>query len=85
MSKVNDVVGELSPAFPQHAETGNMEFWRHGMTLRDYFAGIVLGALILKYKEEEDTTGLPEYAYDVADSMLKVRNGWGVPDAESEV
>lgn len=34
------------PAFPQHAETGNLEGWWHGMDLRDYFAAKAMQALI---------------------------------------
>lgn len=58
------------PAFPQHASTGNMEDWRHGMDLRDAFAcavvtGIAMGGF--------GVDAIAIRAYGVADAMLRVR------------
>ena len=54
----------------------------NGMTLRDYFAGLALQAIISKAPHESVPTGVGESdlarargAYDYADAMLKVRKG----------
>lgn len=79
MVTVNDVVGDLTPAFPQHAETGNLEGWRHGMDLRDYFAAKALPALIaarhgsLSLRESSTWHLCASIAYDIADAMLAER------------
>ena len=53
-----------------------------GMTLRDWFAGLALQAIISKAPHESVPTGVDESdlarargAYDYADAMLKVRKG----------
>ena len=80
--------GKYEPAFPQGAETGNMEFWRHGMSLRDFFAGLIMAALVVKYSGSGTDYYLPEnlpaWAYATADEMLKERN-WSPKDAEPKV
>ena len=79
MAQVNDVVGDLTLAFPQHAETGNLEAWRHGMELRDYFAAKALQSLMSHTSimfVMHDAAGVMEVvtdAYRVADAMLKAR------------
>lgn len=66
---------ESEPAFPQHANTGNMESWKHGMTLRDYFAGQALAAMRLGLLTSEIViAGYAERAYQFADAMLKQRS-----------
>ena len=46
----------------------------HGMTLRDYFAGQALQALILRDGEEADCINvITTTAYQYADDMLKER------------
>lgn len=48
---------------------------RPGMTLRDWFAGQALSALILEDKKSERANDiLANIAYDIADSMLSARN-----------
>lgn len=58
------------PAFPLHfvKAFGNIE---QGMTLRDYFAGMVIQAS----SEHVGPKEAAEYAYRVADAMLKARKG----------
>ena len=60
------------PAFPQHAATGNVEHWRHGMSLRDWFAGQALAGII---SNPDVLTAPPDMiakvAYDIADAMVK--------------
>ena len=81
MAQVNEVVGDLTPAFPQHAETGNLEAWRHGMELRDYFAGRVLPEMLARWMRlgsiyREDITLSQKIAKDcyvIADAMLEER------------
>ena len=51
-----------------------------GMTLRDYFAGQALMALISKDNKDGEKCGkkavplLAQYSYEYADAMLKARN-----------
>lgn len=69
------------PAFPQHAETGNMEGWRHGMALRDYFAAHALPAVIAAYVQSNGSCigtdhilrNAPIIAFQFADAMLEKR------------
>ncbi len=70
------------PAFPQHANTGNLEGWRHGLSLRDYFAGSALIGVAsqlnpdhLQELAEGQADAGPEAkaAYALADAMLKAR------------
>jgi hypothetical protein len=60
------------PAFPaMHFDLAEGE---HGMTLRDYFAGQALQALILRDGEEADCINvITTTAYQYADDMLKER------------
>ncbi len=76
-------------AFPQHADTGNLEDWRMGMSLRDYFAGQALGGLVAAYRATPEAAasltdvakavGLTPQeveatvAYEIADAMLAER------------
>lgn len=60
------------PAFPvQSVYIEDQETNSHGMTLRDYFAAKAMQAII------EKRSGVPEseaeYAYVIADAMLKAR------------
>jgi hypothetical protein len=64
------------PAFPCHTNTmpGKLANAPQGMALRDYFAGIALGALSAGDIDHEE--GWPDYArqaYMAADAMLKQR------------
>lgn len=59
------------PAFPQDAQTGNLELWRQGMSLRDYFAGQALAALA--DLDETEPGVIAGFCYQVADAMLKAR------------
>lgn len=51
----------------------------HGMTLRDYYAGKAMEALIAKSSGQDSTGGkngvplIAKYAYEYADAMLKAR------------
>ena len=57
------------PAFPV-----NKVIHPRGMTLRDYFAAKAMQALINPKGEDFDRIAeVPEYAYQIADAMLKAR------------
>jgi hypothetical protein len=59
------------PAFPaQHFDLAEHE---HGMTLRDWFAGMAMQGM-LSASENYQTIELAKYAFDVADAMLKERS-----------
>ena len=57
------------PAFPAHHF--DLAEGEHGMTLRDWFAGKAMQALIEKYDESPVEISLE--AYEFADAMLKMR------------
>ena len=59
------------PAFPFIDSTSPLE--HPGMTLRDYFAAKAMQALIEKYDESPVEISLE--AYEIADAMLKQREG----------
>ncbi|SNZ21684.1 hypothetical protein [Cohaesibacter gelatinilyticus] len=68
MTKIDDG----GPAFPPHH---NPETHASGMTLRDWFAGQALVAVLgLGLKSEQaDEMGIASISYQVADAMLKER------------
>jgi hypothetical protein len=58
-------------AFPSEA------LGQTGMTLRDWFAGMILSGILAGREQEygiEDHEDIAEYAYKMADAMLKERN-----------
>jgi hypothetical protein len=58
------------PAFPHQSS----DAIRAGMTLRDYFAGKAMGALLVDPLWQGNTTGtVAAIAYEMADAMLKAR------------
>ena len=60
------------PAFPNTVLITNESFSElRGMTLRDYFAGKAMQALIEKY--DESAVEISVAAYEFADQMLKAR------------
>ena len=63
------------PAFAKPATVGRSyednEVGSDGMTLRDYFAGQVVGSV--RGASVIDADGFAEHAYAIADAMLKVR------------
>lgn len=65
-------------AFPGDMDT-KYDFYHHGMSLRDYFAGQALMAILPLCTEDtrEDGESYEDYAskvsYSVADAMLKTR------------
>ena len=67
------------PAFPRpFSKDGDTEAWsQDGMSLRDYFAGHALVALIanekLRSEIAETKWNLAHHAYKLADSMLEAR------------
>lgn len=63
------------PAFPQHAATGNLEGWRHGLTARDYFAAQILPAVYAAGVANGfcDQDAMAKEAYELADAMLEAR------------
>lgn len=77
MSKINDG----GPAFPVSGDVGNLEEWKHGISLRDYFAAKALPAVYSDYCtsaralgfDEDWKTGVAIDAYAMADAMLAER------------
>ena len=70
------------PAFPMQGNPEDRYAGYLGMSLRDYFAGLALQAIISKAPHESVPTGVDESdlarargAYDYADAMLKARKG----------
>lgn len=62
--------------FPSNSESG------HGMSLRDWFAGMALGhipTLIDCMDENPSYYNIAEHAYGVADAMIKARERKGQP------
>jgi hypothetical protein len=63
-----------TPAFPFELQKNDYHFEQStGMTLRDYFAGQVLGGISHTGGVWEYSTTTAEYAYRIADAMLKAR------------
>ena len=62
----NQPINAGGPAFPHETSLG----YHHGMTLRDYFAGKAIEALIVRGWGLEAASGK---AYEIADAMLKAR------------
>jgi len=61
------------PAFPR-PHSGNSQFAQVGMTLRDYFAAKAMQGMLsensgIRYPTDE----LVDFAYKVADAMMKTR------------
>lgn len=67
--KINDG----GQAYPSNREVSYEQTWDHteGMSLRDYFAGQVIGSFLPDLKMSDDI--LSEQAYEVADAMIKAR------------
>jgi hypothetical protein len=68
------------PVIGKHSSQGRMEIDSPGMTLRDWFAGQALDAIIPRLKMIEDFESMSEYstgfaktAYEIADAMIKAR------------
>lgn len=65
------------PAFPRPASPGAMiaSESQRGMTLRDYFAGQALAALLVSDSDSETSyRDTVKNAYYIADAMLEERN-----------
>ena len=65
------------PAFPTKnyaAIQPLAEGYSEGMSLRDWFAGMAMQALILAAKTSQDVDLLSKGAYQMADAMLKERS-----------
>ncbi|HLV16031.1 MAG TPA: hypothetical protein VKY70_01020 [Pseudomonas sp.] len=83
-----NMINDGGPAFPIHpgaAMDGQLVRETQGMTLRDYFAAKAMQGIIslgsnYAYTKEDMDSGTPadaiaRYSYQVADAMLKVREG----------
>lgn len=77
------------PAFPSNNDSPNeaRNFMYEGMTLRDYFAGQVLAGVwasaptmrsLARHEHKFDKTAT-EFAYELADAMLKARERHNEP------
>lgn len=64
------------PAFPTDAQSSLQHDHYEGMTLRDYFAAKAMQGLIASNDAGagDRIEDIPEYAYEIADAMLKARN-----------
>ena len=62
-------------AFPI-AIPANCDGFEDGMSLRDYFAGQALPALIAQYCETETPRDITKRAYRMADLMLEAGGHW---------
>jgi hypothetical protein len=60
----------LDPAFPPHGGSS-----QQGITIRDYFASVVLSGLVTAHAREVEAKGpeLVAQAYALADVMIKAR------------
>ena len=71
---------ENPPAFPGQMDTGldqRAGNFNQGMTMRDYFAGIALGALLTQGNARRvSDTGWGGRAYEIADAMLEARESY---------
>ena len=65
------------PAFPLHPEHWQEE--NQGMTLRDYFAARALQGMLASgnLPKTMPDADIAECSYNLADAMLKARNGTG--------
>lgn len=63
------------PAFPMIRDMRNIPDWDHepGMTLRDYFAAKAMQGMLTR-PGSIDVNQDAEFAYKLADAMLKARN-----------
>lgn len=72
--------GPIHPCQPLNAQGDPMAPMHPGMSLRDYFAGLAMQALISKFPAEETGGGVNKTdvmtargAYCLADAMIEVR------------
>lgn len=63
------------PAFPVKQYNRNIMAFEEfcGLTVRDYFAAKAMQAILSNLDFGEEDSKLAEYAYNVADTMLKAR------------
>ena len=82
MNKMNTPINDGGPAFPvpdSHHANGQVQYGANGMTLRDWFAGQALGAMLVnsKAKSESEVPSMLQlagsFAYIAADAMLAAR------------
>lgn len=63
-------------AFPQpdvYHPNGQIQYGGAGMNLRDYFAAKAMQALAEKHNSSAAAPGIAEWAYLIADEMIKAR------------
>ncbi|MCQ9618352.1 hypothetical protein L1889_18095 [Paenalcaligenes niemegkensis] len=65
------------PAFPTVDANRAEDYGTYGLTMRDYFAAKAMQGLIASNDAEagDRLDGIPEYAYQIADAMIKARKG----------
>ena len=67
---MSNTINNGGPAFP--ADTSQLLLSERGMTLRDYFAGKAMQALMHE-ENEMSYDNISDFAYAVADAMLRAR------------
>jgi hypothetical protein len=60
------------PAFPLPIGLSE-DSWRQGMSLRDYFAAKAMQGLLANGDGGDPVEDVSDYAYQIADAMLKAR------------
>lgn len=70
-SEMGSIKNDGGCAFP--AIKANGQIIMGGMSLRDWFAGQALPAIIEKYSDRHDSAWLANAAYKSADAMLEAR------------
>jgi hypothetical protein len=74
--------GSAFPVIGKHSSQGRMEMDSPGMTLRDWYAGQALNAIIPRPKTIEEFESITDFdiafakaAYQIADAVIKIREG----------
>jgi hypothetical protein len=72
--------GSAFPVIGKHSSQGRMEMDSPGMTLRDWYAGQALNAIIPRPKTIEEFESITDFdiafakvAYQIADTVIKIK------------
>jgi len=75
---MSEQINDGGPALPtadSYHPSGQIAYWRKGMTLRDWFAGQALAGLLASNENNMPFDVVAPLAYRHADAMLKARGG----------